>query len=189
MIPKVKNTLQGLTKMKTVEDINVEINNGNAVLKLPDRQSKFLRNSFELSQLDGEGARQLDELNMNLMKEQEKQIILRSISINSNGSISHGEARASQHSNHSFHDPDDDESMPHLETISSSSKQSISSSSGTLMGDVMDWYDDTAQIMNEGIRNAQQETARVQEQARQALEQQHQQRLGEHSIIRQQLAL
>eukprot|EP00971_Amphidinium_carterae_P114262 2264091-Amphidinium_carterae.1 len=53
--------------------------------------------------------------------------------------------------------------------------------------DPMDWFDSTAQHMEGGLRQAQQQTQTVRQQATQTLAQQHQQRLGEHGLFRQAL--
>eukprot|EP00971_Amphidinium_carterae_P297337 5907056-Amphidinium_carterae.1 len=45
--------------------------------------------------------------------------------------------------------------------------------------DPMDWFDSKAQHMEDGLREAQQQTTSIRQQATQAIEQQHQQRLGD----------
>ena len=62
----VKN-VSGLRERPTYEELIDYIETNNDKIKLPDRRAKFVRSSFYLSQLDGEGMRQQDQ--MEQMKE------------------------------------------------------------------------------------------------------------------------
>ena len=56
------NPMQGLRVKPTYEDlIGVAVSDGLENIKFPNRDSTFLRNGFVMSQLDGEGMRQMEK--------------------------------------------------------------------------------------------------------------------------------
>ena len=63
------------------------------MIKFPDRCAKQIRNSFELSQLDGVGMMEHEEHELQTMKETEKANALRKVAMNSNDT-SHAELKA-----------------------------------------------------------------------------------------------
>ena len=55
------NSMQGLRVKPTYEDlIGVAVPDGLENIKFPNRDAKFLREGFVMSQLDGEGMRQIE---------------------------------------------------------------------------------------------------------------------------------
>ncbi len=67
---------QGLRKRPTYENSIDYFTNDPDRIKYPDRRAKLLRNGFELSQLDGEGMRDLEDQQLMSMKFQAQQNIL-----------------------------------------------------------------------------------------------------------------
>ena len=59
----------GLKKKPTLNDLADIIENAPTTIKYPDRTATIVRNSFELSQLDGEGMRDMEEQQANQMAE------------------------------------------------------------------------------------------------------------------------
>jgi hypothetical protein len=57
----IKN-VSGLRERPTYEELIDYIETNNDKIKMPDRRAKFIRSSFYLSQLDGEGMRQQDQM-------------------------------------------------------------------------------------------------------------------------------
>jgi hypothetical protein len=82
----------GLRVRPTFEQTIGYVENDKDKIQLPDRRARFLRNSFALSQLDGEGMRTYHQQQLNLQKEQEKEAIMRRIALS--GGLSHAELRA-----------------------------------------------------------------------------------------------
>ena len=76
--------ISGLKKRLTYNEIVDYIEKDPDKIKYPDRWAKQIRNSFELSQLDGEGMREMENQQINQMKEQEKENILRTLAKNTN---------------------------------------------------------------------------------------------------------
>ena len=74
----------GLKKRDTFEEVVEYIKNSKDVIKFPDRYAKQIRNSFELSQLDGVGMMEHEEHELQTMKETEKANALRKVARNSN---------------------------------------------------------------------------------------------------------
>ena len=56
------NNVSGLRERPTYEELIDYIETNNDKIKMPDRRAKFIRSSFYLSQLDGEGMRQQDQM-------------------------------------------------------------------------------------------------------------------------------
>ena len=75
---------KGLHKKATFNEIIDEIVNPKDKIIFPNRFAKQLRNSFELSQLDGEGMRQMEMQSVNVMKEQRKEHVLQKIAMYNN---------------------------------------------------------------------------------------------------------
>ena len=88
------NNMTGLKQRKTFEEVIDYIQNDKTKIKYPDRTAKFLRNSFELSQLDNAGMILMEQQQMREMKQREKEHLLRQLVANTSKSIT--EARATQ---------------------------------------------------------------------------------------------
>ena len=84
--------MTGLKQRKTFEEVIDYIQNDKTKIKYPDRTAKFLRNSFELSQLDNAGMILMEQQQMREMKQREKEHLLRQLVANTSKSIT--EARA-----------------------------------------------------------------------------------------------
>ena len=69
----------GLKKRDTFEEVVEYIKNPTDVIKFPDRYAKQIRNSFELSQLDGAGMMEYEQHELQTMKETEKANTLRKV--------------------------------------------------------------------------------------------------------------
>ena len=67
----------GLRKKATFNELIDYISRDPDRIKYPNRQAKQLRNGFELSQLDGEGFREMEQQHLQHMKEQYKENLLR----------------------------------------------------------------------------------------------------------------
>ena len=76
----------GLRKKPTYEEAINYIENDKDKIHYPDRKAKFLRNTFELSQLDGMGMQIMEAQQLREMKEREKIHYLREIANNSGSS-------------------------------------------------------------------------------------------------------
>ena len=84
-----------MSKIKTFEGLKVRPSYDELInlldkpdnLKYPDRKASQLRNSHWLSQLDGDSYRAMDELHHNIIKEQEKENILRGYAASHNVSL------------------------------------------------------------------------------------------------------
>ena len=74
----------GLKKRDTFEEVVEYIKHSKDVIKFPDRYAKQIRNSFELSQLDGVGMMEHEEHELQTMKETEKANALRNVARNNN---------------------------------------------------------------------------------------------------------
>jgi hypothetical protein len=85
---------EGLKRRQTYEEVIDYIENDNDKIRYPDRTAKQLRNTFELSQLDGVGMQLMEQQQFREMKEREKEHLLRQIASNTSRSIT--EARATQ---------------------------------------------------------------------------------------------
>ena len=65
--------MTGLKQRKTFEEVMEFIQNDKTKVNYPDRKAKFLRNSFELSQLDGVGMMLLEQQQFREIKQREKE--------------------------------------------------------------------------------------------------------------------
>jgi hypothetical protein len=68
--------------------IGTALSDDNRNIKFPNRDAKFLRNGFELSQLDGEGQRAMERQQQMAASENYKQSLIKQIAINSGLSAS-----------------------------------------------------------------------------------------------------
>ncbi len=93
---KVAMMTDGLKRRQTYEEVIDYIENDNDKIRYPDRTAKQLRNTFELSQLDGVGMQLMEQQQFREMKEREKEHLLRQIASNTSRSIT--EARATEES-------------------------------------------------------------------------------------------
>ena len=73
----------GLKKKPTYEEVIDYIENDPDKIKYPNRDAKFLRNSFELSQLDGMGMQIMEQQQLREMKELAKENAIRNLAKNS----------------------------------------------------------------------------------------------------------
>ena len=69
---KVSRMTDGLKRRQTYEEVLYYIENNNDKIKHPDRTANQLRNTFELSQLDGVGMRIMEQQQFKEAKEREK---------------------------------------------------------------------------------------------------------------------
>ena len=69
---KTTRMTDGLKRRQTYEEVLDYIENNNDTIKYPDRTAKQLRNTFELSQLDGVGVRIMEQQQFKEAKEREK---------------------------------------------------------------------------------------------------------------------
>jgi coproporphyrinogen III oxidase-like Fe-S oxidoreductase len=67
----------GLVKNPTYNELINYIETNNDKIKMPDRRAKFIRNSFYLSQLDGEGMRRQEEQEQLKDKELDKELMIK----------------------------------------------------------------------------------------------------------------
>ena len=67
----------GLEKNSTYLELINYIETNNDKIKMPDRRAKFLRNSFYLSQLDGEGMRRQEEQEQLKDREADKDLMIK----------------------------------------------------------------------------------------------------------------
>lgn len=72
----VKN-VAGLRDRPTYEELIDYIETSNDKIKMPDRRAQFLRNSFYLSQLDGEGMRQQEQMEQMRDAMQDRELLVR----------------------------------------------------------------------------------------------------------------
>ena len=81
--------IQGLKVKPSYEQlINVAVSDGLEQIKFPNRDASFLRNGYILSQLDGEGHRQMEKQQEMASKEAYKEHLLKQIAQNNNNSNS-----------------------------------------------------------------------------------------------------
>ena len=88
--------VRGLNVRRQYEDlIGVAFSDGLENIKFPNRNASFLRNGFVLSQLDGEGMRQMEKQQEMPSKESYKEHLLKAIAKNTGTNIhdSHQEMR------------------------------------------------------------------------------------------------
>ena len=83
----------GLKKRDTFEEVVEYLKHPKDVIKFPDRYAKQIRNSFELSQLDGVGMMEHEQHELQTMKETEKANALKKVAMKTDG-VSHHELRA-----------------------------------------------------------------------------------------------
>ena len=69
----VASMTDGLKRRQTYEEVIDYIENDKDKIKYPDRTAKQLRNTFELSQLDGVGMRIMEQQQFKEAKEREKE--------------------------------------------------------------------------------------------------------------------
>ena len=74
---KVSRMTDGLKRRQTYEEVIDYIENDKDKIKYPDRTAKQLRNTFELSQLDGVGMRIMEQQQFKEAKEREKEDLLK----------------------------------------------------------------------------------------------------------------
>ena len=93
--------IQGLKVKPTYEQlINVAVSDELRNIKFPNRDASFLRNGFVLSQLDGEGMRQMEHQQEMASKQAYKEHLLKEIAVNTGSNLhelrseSHQELRA-----------------------------------------------------------------------------------------------
>jgi len=72
----VKN-VAGLRERPTYLELIDYVENNDDKIKMPDRRAKFIRNSFYLSQLDGEGMRQAEDLQRVTETMQDRELLVR----------------------------------------------------------------------------------------------------------------
>ena len=89
-----KMDFAGLRRRETYEEIINYLENEQEIIKYPNRTAKFLRDSPYLTQLDGEGQRTLEEQQLNTLKQQEKDKILREMGYKADGNVSRAERAA-----------------------------------------------------------------------------------------------
>ena len=82
---RAKKHFAGLRRRETYEELINYLENEQEILKFPNRTAKFLRDSPYLTQLDGEGQRTMEEQQLNVMKQQEKDRILREMGYGGKG--------------------------------------------------------------------------------------------------------
>ena len=83
-------SMQGLRIKPTYEDlVNVAVSDELHYVKFPNRDAKLLREGFVLSQLGGEGMRQMEKQQEQASKEAYKEHLLKDIAKNTGANI-HG---------------------------------------------------------------------------------------------------
>ena len=83
----------GLKKRDTFEEVVEYLKHPKDVISFPNRYAKQIRNSFELSQLDGVGMMEHEQHELQVMKETEKANALKKVAMKTDG-VSHHELRA-----------------------------------------------------------------------------------------------
>ena len=73
----------GLKKKPTLTEVITQIETEPNTIKYPDRTATLVRNSFELSQLDGEGMREMEQQQAQQMAEVAKENAIRNLAKNS----------------------------------------------------------------------------------------------------------
>ena len=73
----------GLKKKPTLNELADRIENAPNTIKYPNRTATIVRNSFELSQLDGEGMREMEQQQAQQMAEVAKESAIRNLAKNS----------------------------------------------------------------------------------------------------------
>ena len=89
---KVTRMADGLKHRQTYDEVIDYIENDKDKIQYPDRTAKQVRNTFELSHLDGVGMQLMEQQQFREMKEREKEHLLRHIA--STTGVSSTEARA-----------------------------------------------------------------------------------------------
>ena len=69
----------GLKKKPTLKELITQIETEPNTIKYPDRTATCVRNSFELSQLDGEGMREMEQQQAHPMAEVAKENAIRNL--------------------------------------------------------------------------------------------------------------
>lgn len=100
----------GLKRRQTYEEVIEYIENDIDKIRYPDRTAKQLRNTFELSQLDGVGMQIMEQQQFREMKEREKEHLLRQIASNTSKSIT--EVRATEGNTTQFQSPQSQQNPP-----------------------------------------------------------------------------
>ena len=85
-------------KPKYEELINVAVSDKLYNIKFPNRNASFLRNGFVLSQLDGEGMRQMEKQQEMASKESYKEHLLKQLANNNSDNVSHHSFRTANES-------------------------------------------------------------------------------------------
>ena len=76
---KVARTIDGSKRRQTYEEVIDYIENDNDKIRYPDGTAKQIRNTFELSRLDGVGMQLMEQQQFREIKEREKENLLRQI--------------------------------------------------------------------------------------------------------------
>ena len=102
--------MEGLRKRPSYKELINEINKPFIPSgSFPDRKAIKLRNSNWLSQLDGDSHKAIETMHLNMLKEQEKEHLLKSYSTSQNVSLSHVRAQVHAQSHQDQQDRRDDE--------------------------------------------------------------------------------
>ena len=102
--------MEGLRKRPSYKELINEINKPFIPAgSFPDRKAIKLRNSNWLSQLDGDSHKAIETMHLNMLKEQEKEHLLKSYSTSQNVSLSHARAQVHAQSHQDQQDRRDDE--------------------------------------------------------------------------------
>ena len=116
--------MRGLRLKPIYEDlINVAVSDKLYNIKFPNRDAKFLRNGFVLSQLDGEGMRQMEKQQEMASKEAYKEHLLKEIAKNTGANFhdlrneNHGDLRRERVNNAVYFDMSSDVDMESLYSL------------------------------------------------------------------------
>ena len=95
-----KLSFKGLRKKPTYEEMIDYLQNDQEVIRYPNRYAKFLRDSPWLSQMDGQGMRDMEEQQVSEMREHRKEQAIREMAMNTGQNVN--EIRAEMAHNSSF---------------------------------------------------------------------------------------
>ena len=90
----------GLRKRETYDEIIDYLQNDQEIIRYPDRFARRIREHPYLTQLDGEGMREMEEQQLQQMREQEKENRLREIAVQTDATLSHLRAAATEDRQH-----------------------------------------------------------------------------------------
>ena len=112
-------TMEGLRRRPNYDELVSNINKPVIPLsQFPDRKAVKLRNRNWLSQLDGHSHKALESMHLNIVKEQEKDILLQNYSTSNNVPLSFTRAQAHAQTQHDLEAQRDDELFHDLLTPS-----------------------------------------------------------------------